>query len=138
MQKRIIIALLLLGCLGLGFVAGTIFSHRKFMEMLDGGPERLPKMISMRLAHNLNLSSEQKEQIKPVVRNLHQKLIALRQGVAPQLQVILSETQAEMKPLLTSEQQKELKQLHEKLLRRIRSAAQKIETVSQAGSDTPY
>lgn len=73
------------------------------------------------LSHALNLTDEQKAQIKPILENEHKSMMALRQDTSLSRQDRMSkfmalhkETMSKIQPILTSEQQAKLKQMEER------------------------
>lgn len=89
----------------IGVVIGVSVQRCAFQHF---GPPRhgdMKKHMLSRLSHDLHLSAEQKAKVEAVFEAKRPKMKALRAETRPQFEAIHKETQAEIRVLLSPEQQ---------------------------------
>ncbi|HVA01844.1 MAG TPA: hypothetical protein VMV34_09325 [Terriglobia bacterium] len=90
----------------------------------DGGQQmhrqRGPEQQLARLSQKLNLTDDQQAKIKPLLEDQHKQMMALREDSSlsreqrrAKFQDIRKQTFEKMNPILSSEQQKQLQEMHQ-------------------------
>ena len=103
----------------IGGVTTAFVIRHKVMHLVEQGPKGV-RVLAMRfIGRKLDLSSEQRKQVRPVVKKAQRKLLELRMSHRDEIEVIINEAINEINPHLDQEQQKELQMLRNKLLMRL-------------------
>lgn len=100
--------------LAIGGVSGSLYERHQAAERYslirqDKGAF-LTSLVMKRLDELLDLSSEQEKRIRPLVLAGFRRSLKLREAIRPQQEVIVRETTAEVRGLLTPQQQQKLEQ----------------------------
>jgi len=109
------------GCLGvfLIFFFGVLFGcaitasviHRKVIELVEGGPEKIASEILIRLKKDLKLDSEQQEMLQQITTDTRIKLRGIRQTTQPQVEQTLDEAAARVRGILNPDQAKKFDEI---------------------------
>jgi Spy/CpxP family protein refolding chaperone len=89
--------------IAVGFVAHGFIAHARFARM---NPEKRVERMLNRLEKKLKLTPEQKEQVSSILNASRQKVDGLHNEVRPRFESIRSETDAQIRAVLTPDQQK--------------------------------
>jgi Spy/CpxP family protein refolding chaperone len=99
---------------------GTGIYLRHKMEAFEGGrhggPERTSFLVK-RFTHDLDLTDAQQAEVKKIIEESEEKIMAIRQQYLPEIKGIIGQSFALMREKLSPEQQKKLDTLYEKLER---------------------
>ncbi len=101
--KQIVIAFVLGGCVG--FAAAQVCPFGRFHHHRWGGG-RFEQQLLDRFSSKLNLTSEQRGQVATILEAKRQKMDALRAEIKPRFEEIRTSTSAEIRQLLTADQQR--------------------------------
>ena len=118
MNPPLKLILSLLGVFAAGAVFGGFltlgFQHRKIEQMRLHAPapmEQFTPQIFKRLSDRLDLTAEQKEKLRPIIRQADKDLRQLRQNGAKEAIAIAERMHEQVAALLTPAQQEKLEQL---------------------------
>ena len=100
--NQIAIALLLGGCAG--FVVAKSCTPRLFHHRVDGA--HFQQRLLDRFSSKLHLTPEQRSQVATILEAKRKKIDALRAEIRPRFEEIRTSTSADIRRLLTPEQQK--------------------------------
>ena len=99
---------------------GTGLYLRQKMEQFErgrhGGPERAALLVK-RFTHDLDLTETQQAEVKKIIEESEEKIMAIREQYRPEIKGIIDQSFALMREKLSPEQQIKLDKLHEKLER---------------------
>ena len=77
------------------------------------GPEHHPKGPRINhFAEQFDLTDQQRERVEDIVRNQREKMRGFRKAIAPQMRRLHEETRAEIRELLSPEQQRKFDEIH--------------------------
>ncbi len=94
-----------------GLFAGAWHARRTF---IGGHSAHFHQRMRNHLQRELQLTSEQSEQVGPILDRMTQQLDAIREETGRRVGVTMSQSHDEMLPLLTPEQQKKLNEMRER------------------------
>ena len=100
--KQIVIAFLLGGCVG--FVVAKHCGPRMFHRHGDG--THFQQRLLDRFSSKLHLTQEQRSQVATILEAKRQKMDTLRAEIRPKFEELRTSTSADIRQLLTAEQQK--------------------------------
>jgi hypothetical protein len=83
----------------------------KIRCVLTHGTEAIANVIVRRLSWELRLDRVQREQLRAIVRDRQQEIKAVRRQVQPQIEDILSRSEAEVRAILRPRQQEKFDKL---------------------------
>ncbi len=105
-----------------GFIFGGVGSlmwvRHRIAHAAENDGRGIRWVVVHKLAHDLDLTSDQKAVAETAVMHAQENFRALRQEIRPQIRQIVEETKLEIKPCLTPEQQKKLDELHARMEKR--------------------
>ena len=105
----------IVGVFALGVVVGVVGTGVVLRYRYGNGlnrPEQAVDRIVDKLSHELRLSDDQIQVIRPIVTDSFTKMRALRSRLTPEVEALIEQTSARIRPYLTPEQQKQL-QVHD-------------------------
>ena len=111
-MKRFLAALLLFfsGAI-FGAVGSRVIVHFEMKRIYREGPAGITEKIMKRLSQDLDLSSDQVQQITPIVSEMHENFEALRKENRPKMEAILDDASRKAEPFLSPEQKSKLENL---------------------------
>lgn len=112
-----LIVLFLAGTLT-GIVGTMLYCRYEQEHRWEHGPAARQDRVMKKLAHELSLTSSQRDAIKPIVARAHLELLTLRVRHQPEVEQILTDGMKNMKSALSPEQQGQLDALYAQLQRR--------------------
>jgi hypothetical protein len=112
-----LIVLFLAGALT-GIVGTMLYCRYEQEHRWEQGPGARQERVMKKLAHELSLTSSQREALKPIVAHAHLELLTLRVRHQPEVGRILTDGMKDMKTTLSPEQQSKLDALYAQLQRR--------------------
>lgn len=146
MNKPWQVIVVLIGIFAAGGVTGGFVTFRYCKEKALGRPvpeEWTPKTLS-RLDDRLDLTPDQREQIRPIVRNHMEQVNRLRNSSMAETRLIIEDMQREISSRLTPEQRtkyeqmnRELREAREKRDRQEREKREKSERDRRDKGDRP-
>ncbi|MBI4388105.1 MAG: hypothetical protein HY582_03595 [Candidatus Omnitrophica bacterium] len=100
----------------IGFALGTIFGERYAKESFHRHWKKGDAKQHMleRFSKKLDLTAEQREKVATVFEAKHPEMLALQEEVKPKFDALRNSTQAEIRKLLSPEQQKKLDEMNAK------------------------
>lgn len=113
----VIIAVFVSGVIMGSVGAGYYMKHRIGGLFHQGLPE-VRKVVMKKLTSELNLTQDQQDEAMEIVEETQFKLVQLRLQYRPQMEKIIEGGIAELKTKLSSDQQKKLDELYEKIKKR--------------------
>jgi len=128
MNKPWIVILVLIGIFAAGGVTGSFVTFRVFRERIVNRPvpeEWAPKHLK-KLGERLNLTPEQTEQLRPIIRRNMEQLGRLRNQSMAETRVVVEAMQREISEQLTPEQRTKFEQMNREL-REMREARERRE-----------
>ncbi len=119
-RERLWIGLIVLFLAGTltGIVGMMLYCRYEQEHRWEGGPGARQERVIKKLAHELSLTSSQRDAIKPIVARAHLELLRLRIRHQPEVEQILTDGMKNMKSPLSLEQQGKLDALYAQLQRR--------------------
>jgi len=138
MNKPWKVIIVLIGIFAAGGVTGGFVTLRVCRNKLLNRPvpeEWAPKHLK-RLADRLELTPDQQEQIRPIVRRNMEQLNRVRNQSLAETQAIVEGMQREISERLTAEQRTRFEQMNREL-REAREAREKTEKARRANPDRP-
>lgn len=112
-----LIVLFLAGTLT-GIVGTMLYCRYEQEHRWEHGPGARQDRVIKKLAHELSLTSLQRDAIKPIVARAHLELLTLRVRHQPEVEQILTDGMRNMKSTLSPEQQGKLDTLYAQFQRR--------------------
>lgn len=138
MSKPWQVILVLIGIFAAGGVAGGFLTLRVCKERLTNRPmpeEWAPRHLK-RLHDRLDLTAEQHEQIRPIVRRSIEQLNRIRNSSLEETKTVVEGMQREISAKLTPEQRIKFEQMNRKL-REMREAREKAEKAKRTNAGRP-
>ena len=103
----------------IGLALGTAFgqwrSRENFHHRWKKGPEAMRQHMVEKFSKELHLNSEQKKQVAAIFEAKHPQMVELQKEMKPKLDALRNSTQAEVRKILTPEQEKKLDALNAKM-----------------------
>ncbi len=123
----------LVGALVSALIHVFLFRPQRHFGPRPPDPQTMQQMLLDRFTRELSLTSEQKEQISPVVIDLHKKMLALRLSQESEIDKLMSQTDDEVAKYLSPEQQKKFVEVRE----RFKERRKKDEEFLKSGGGMP-
>lgn len=132
-MKRLVLTVIVNGALAIGLAAATIPARAQEQDTQQAGARQMPSPddVVQRLGQKLNLSDDQKAQIKPIIADRQQKMQALRSDTSlrrgqkgQQMKSIMEDSDKKINAILTPDQQKQYAQLEQQMKERRQSRRQ--------------
>lgn len=126
-MKKLLLTVVVNGALAVGLAAASIPARAQDQGTQQTGARQMPSPddVVQRLGEKLNLSDDQKAQIKPIIADRQQKMQALRSDTsmrrrqkARQMKSIFEESDKKIKAILTPDQQKQYAELEQQMKER--------------------
>lgn len=120
-MKRVKAVIGILLVLALGALGGTLLTGHVMKQRIRGyfqGPEPPLAVILRRMSHDLDLTADQREKIKPILETARTRMTALREKYRPEFQTVFDETTRDVKSILTEAQKPKLDRLQERMKHR--------------------
>ena len=101
----------------IGFALGTVFGQRHGEESWRAHWKKGSKRQEMveRFSKELHLSADQKNQVAAIFEAKHPQMEILRDEMKPKFEALRASTQAEIRKLLTPEQEKKFDEMNAKM-----------------------
>ena len=102
-----------------GSLGTAVYLKHRMEKFTAGRPGRPPRtaFLMERLSKQLDLTDVQRAEVREIVEEYQEKILAIRRTFVPQLKEINDQTFALIRDKLNKEQQQKLDKLHEKLRR---------------------
>jgi Spy/CpxP family protein refolding chaperone len=126
-MKKLVLTVIVIGALVMGLAAATIPARAQDQETQRAGARKMPSAddVVQRLGQKLNLSDDQKAQIKPIIADRQQKMQAIRSDTSmrrdqkrPQMKSIMEDSDKKINAILTPDQQKQYAELEQQMRER--------------------
>ena len=105
-QWKIIISVVLI--FGLGALSGTIVTYRIYRQQMENiirdEPKAMRELMVQRLNSKLHLDAAQMEQIRTIAKETHAEMKSVRKKIRPEIEEVLSRSQAKIRAILRPEQ----------------------------------
>jgi len=98
-----------------GSAVGGLYMNHRIGGFLHGGAPAMRKVIMQKLTTELNLTTDQQDEIDEIVEETQLQLQQLRAQYRPQMEEIVDTGIATIKTRLSAEQQKKLDELYGKV-----------------------
>jgi hypothetical protein len=99
----------------LGATSGSLVTYMvvqaRVESILSGGPRAREDVLITRLTRQLNLDSQQREQVKVIIHETHEGMHQIRQKMHPQIEALLSDSQLRISALLRPDQHEKFKKI---------------------------
>jgi hypothetical protein len=105
----LVIAFLLGGATGGLVVAAR--EEQKIQSILTRGPDEIAPIVANRLSRKLGLDEGQQVSIQPIIQSAHDRLMKIRNAVAPDVAEIITSAADDIRKQLNPEQSKRLDEL---------------------------
>lgn len=115
-----------------GVVGTWLYGNADRMHRSDQGPAAKQERIMKRLTQELSLTAQQQIEIEPIVSRAHLAVLELRFSHQAEVEQILTQGMAEIKPRLSLEQQAGLERLYAELQQRWQTSRNYIQAQKQA------
>ncbi|MBI9087200.1 MAG: hypothetical protein JEZ11_26635 [Desulfobacterales bacterium] len=99
---------------------GTGYIMKQHIRDYFHGPEPPLAVILRKLSHDLDLTANQQEKIRPIVEQARTRMTALKEKFQPEFQAIFDESTGDIKAILTEAQRPKLDRLRERMKHRDR------------------
>lgn len=126
-MKKLVVTIIVNGALAMGLAAASIPARAQDQETQSAGARQKmsPDDVVQRLGEKLNLSDDQKAQIKPIIADRQQKMEALRSNTSlrrgqkgRQMKSIMKDSDQKINAILTPDQQKQYAELKQQMKER--------------------
>ncbi len=120
--KYIVVALVL------GIAIGAVGTIKGFQCGLRGSwknPEKMHQRMLKEFTSKLNLTPDQQQKVSAILDDTGKKITTLREEVHPKFEAIRNSTRAQIREILTPEQQKKFDVISEKMDARFKEHRQK-------------
>jgi hypothetical protein len=94
-----------------GALVTYLVSQARIEAILSGGRRAREDILLKRLIRQLDLDSQQREQVKAIIRETHEDMRQIRQKWHPQMEAMLTDSQLRISALLRPEQQEKFKKI---------------------------
>jgi ATP-dependent Zn protease len=105
-QWKTIISIILI--FALGALSGAIATHKIYRQKMENiirdEPRAMREMMVQRLNSKLNLDAVQLEQVRAIVTETHAEMKSVRKKIRPEIEEVLSRSQAKIRAILRPEQ----------------------------------
>jgi hypothetical protein len=102
-----------------GALVTYLVSQARIEAIISGGPRAREDVLLNRLTRQLDLDSQQREQVKAIIHETHEDMRQIRQKWHPQVEALLADSQLRISALLRPDQQEKFKKIvAERKLRR--------------------
>ncbi len=105
-----LILVFILGATSGSFVTYMV-SQSRLESIISGGPRAREDMLLKRLTRQLDLDSQQREQVTTVIHETHEDMRQIRQRTHPQIEALLTDSQLRISSLLRPEQQEKFRKI---------------------------
>ena len=99
----------------LGATSGSLVTYMVMQSRLEsivaGGPHAREDVLITRLSKELDLDSQQREQVGAIIHETHEDMRQIRQKSRPQIEALLADSQLRISALLRPEQQDKFKKI---------------------------
>lgn len=139
MNKPWIVILVLLGIFAAGGVTGGFVTLKVCRDKIVNRPvpdEWEPRHLK-RLSERLDLSAEQREQLRPIIRRRMEHLNRLRSQSMAETRVVVEAMQREISEMLTPEQRLKFEQMNREL-RKLREDRERVERARKEKARTEH
>jgi Spy/CpxP family protein refolding chaperone len=125
--KKLLVTIIVNGALAMGVAAASIPARAQDQETQSAGARQKMSAddVVQRLGEKLNLSDDQKAQIKPIIADRQQKMEALRSNTSlrrgqkgRQMKSIMKDSDQKINAILTPDQQKQYAELKQQMKER--------------------
>ncbi len=108
-----IVGLILVFILGAasGSLVTYMVSQSHLESIISGDPRAREDMLLKRLTRQLDLDSQQREQVTIVIHETHEDMRQIRQRTHPQIEALLTDSQLRISSLLRPEQQEKFRKI---------------------------
>ena len=108
-----IVGLILVFILGAtsGSLVTYMVSQSRLESIISGDPRAREDMLLKRLTRQLDLDSQQREQVTIVIHETHEDMRQIRQRTHPQIEALLTDSQLRISSLLRPEQQEKFRKI---------------------------
>lgn len=89
---------------GSGSVATYVFSGAHCEKAHGSPPHSREEALLRRLTERLSLDSQQRQQVKTIIHETHDKIHRVRQRIRPEIETLVSESQQRISAVLRPEQ----------------------------------
>lgn len=126
-MKKLFITVIVNGALAIGLAAASIPARAQDQDTQQAGARQMPSPddVIQRLGQKLNLSDDQKAQIKPIIADRQQKMQALRSDTSlrrgqkgRQMKSVMEDSDKKINAILTPDQQKQYAELKQQMKER--------------------
>ncbi|HEU5400989.1 MAG TPA: hypothetical protein VFU86_06505 [Terriglobales bacterium] len=126
-MKKLLLTVIVNGALAMGLAAASIPATAQDQETQPSTGRQMPSAddVVQRLGEKLNLSDDQKAQIKPIIADRQQKMQALRSDTSlrrgqkgRQMKSIMEDSDKKINAILTADQQKQYAELKQQMKER--------------------
>ena len=106
----------------LGVVAGGLGAHLYYARALDrpppGPPPFFGRLMGPRLERHLDLTPEQRSELREILEESRREAEAMRRELAPRMREVMSRTEERIRAILTPDQVERFEQLQRRQRRR--------------------
>ena len=108
----------------IGFACGVTFEKVRDENRMGpphmGDHSKMKERMLNRFSKDLGLSGDQKAQVKEIFEAHHPQMVALHKEMQPKMEVVRAETDAQIRKILTDEQQKKFDERNAKRAERMK------------------
>ncbi len=112
-QWKTIISVILI--FGLGALSGAIVTYKVYWQRMENivrdEPRAMRELMLQRLNSKLHLDAAQMEQIRAIAKETHAEMKSVRKKIRPEVEEVLSRSQAKIRAVLRPEQQEKYDQI---------------------------
>ncbi len=112
-QWKTIVSVILI--FGLGALSGAIVTYKIYWQKMENiirdEPKAMRELMVQRLNSRLNLDATQLEQVREIAKETHSEMKAVRRKIRPEVEEVLSRSQAKIRAVLRPEQQEKYDQI---------------------------
>jgi len=112
-QWKTIISVILI--FGLGALSGAIVTHKIYRQQMENiirdEPKAMRELMVQRLNSKLHLDTAQLEQIRAIAKQTHAEMKSVRKKIGPEIEDVLSRSQAKIRAILRPDQQEKYDQI---------------------------
>ena len=112
-QWKTIISVILI--FGLGALSGSIITYKIYRQQMENilrdEPKAMRELMVQRLNSKLHLDATQLEQVRAIVTETHAEMKSVRKKIRPEIEEVLSRSQAKIRAILLPEQLKKYDQI---------------------------
>src|SRR5512135_2880753 len=112
-QWKTIISVILIFCLGA--LSGAIVTYKAYRQKMENiirdEPKAMRELMVQRLNSKLHLDDAQLEQILAIAKETHAEMKSVRKKIRPEIEEVLSRSQAKIRAILNPEQLEKYNQI---------------------------